>query len=589
MNDELRISISIHHSSFILHHFSFLLYTSHPPMNKLLTHKRAALMIILVLAAAPYFTRLGASSLWDSNEAFYAETPREMIESGDYINPSFNYQPRFNKPPLCYWIVALFYKIFGASEAVERLTIALAAMIMIATAFALGRELFSVQAGLLAAIGLAIAPRFLMFSRRIMIDVYLAMFMSVALLFFVLAENRPQKRRLYLALMYASVGLGIMTKGPVAAVLPAASFVIYLAINHRLRAWREMMLPAGLLIIACIVLPWYVAVHAEHGWSYIETFILKDNLSRFTEPVWGPRRSLFFYIPVLLGDMFPWSLFLIPFIWQAARDRINPENENTQKKDNRWMLLLIWVAVIVIFYSLSRNKEDLYILPIYPAVAALVGGLLARFIASNQLAAVRWTAVTLGAVIALAGAGVLYLFGPSSEPYRFDGASAVGVVAVMGGLATIVAAMIKQRFAAIIASALALIALNWIFVLWTLPGFERFKPVRPFSQIIASRAGADSLVGYYRIASPSMVFYLRRQVFEYYRQEELEQALVSGKEVYCLIAAEDYETIRHALPVPTYILASHPMFQVKLKSILNKVEPPRLMLISNRGGAKIAQ
>ncbi|HKS40275.1 MAG TPA: glycosyltransferase family 39 protein [Blastocatellia bacterium] len=543
-------------------------------MNKLL-------IVILVLAAAPYFTRLGASSLWDSNEAFYAETPREMIESGDYINPSFNYQPRFNKPPLCYWIVALFYKIFGTSEAIERLTIALAAMIMIATAFALGREIFSVQAGLLAAIGLAIAPRFLMFSRRIMIDVYLAMFMSVALLFFVLAENRPQKRRLYLALMYASVGLGIITKGPVAAVLPALSFVIYLAINHRLRAWREMMMPAGLLIIAAIVLPWYVAVYTEHGWNYIETFILKDNLSRFTQPVWGPRRSLFFYIPVLLGDMFPWSLFLLPFIWQAARGKIN--------KDKRWALLLIWVAVIVIFYSLSRNKEDLYILPIYPAVAALVGGLLARFIASNQLAAVQWTAVTIGAAIALAGTGVFYLFGHSSEPYGFDGAIAIGSIAIIGGLVTVVAATIKQRFAAVIASALALVVLNWIFVLWTLPGFERFKPVRPFSQIIASRAAVDSLVGYYKIASPSMVFYLRRQVFEYYKQEELQQALVSGKEVYCLIAAEDYETIRQSLPVPTYILASYPLFQVKLKSILNKIEPPRLMLISNKGGAEIAQ
>ncbi len=547
-------------------------------MNKLL-------IIILVLAAAPYFTRLGASSLWDSNEAFYAETPREMIESGDYINPSFNYQPRFNKPPLCYWIVALFYKIFGTSEAIERLTIACAAMIMIAVAFALGREFFSVEAGLLAAIGLAIAPRFLMFSRRIMIDVYLAMFMSVALLFFVLAESRPQKRRLYLALMYASVGLGVITKGPVAAVLPAASFVIYLAVNHRLRAWREMMMPVGLLIIAAIVLPWYVAVHAEHGWSYIETFILKDNLSRFTQPVWGPRRGMFFYIPVLLGDMFPWSLFLIPFIWQAARDRVKSKGDNAEKKDRRWVLLLIWVAVIVIFYSLSRNKEDLYILPIYPAVAALVGGLLA----GDQPAPARWTAVTVGAAMALAGAAVLYLFGPSSEPYGFDGAIAIGGIAIIGGLVTLVAATIKQRFAAIIASALAVAALNWVFVLWTLPGFERFKPVRPFSQIIASRAGVDSLVGYYKIASPSMAFYLRRQVFEYYRQEELEQALVSGKEIYCLIAREDYEAIKQSLPVPTYILASYPLFQVKLKSILNKVEPPRLMLISNKGGTEIAQ
>src|SRR5262245_50243201 len=107
-------------------------------------HRSTALLLILLsLTVAPYFVRLGASSLWDSNEAFYAETPREMIESGDYLNPQFNYKPRFNKPPLCYWVVAGLYKIFGVSEAVERLAIALGAGALIATAYALARLAYS--------------------------------------------------------------------------------------------------------------------------------------------------------------------------------------------------------------------------------------------------------------------------------------------------------------------------------------------------------------------------------------------------------------------------------------------------------------
>src|SRR5215208_5230190 len=109
---------------------------------------------MLALAIAPYFINLGVSSLWDSNEAFYAETPREMLASGDYLNPSFNFKPRFNKPPLCYWIVAGFYKIFGVSETAERLPLALGAVVMIATAFFLGRLAYSTEAGLLAAIAL---------------------------------------------------------------------------------------------------------------------------------------------------------------------------------------------------------------------------------------------------------------------------------------------------------------------------------------------------------------------------------------------------------------------------------------------------
>src|SRR5215216_15451 len=182
---------------------------------------------------------------------------------------------------------------------------------MITIAFGLGRVAYSEQAGLFAAISLAVAPRFLMFSRRIIIDVYVAMFMGAALLFFLLAERHPHRRKAYLALMYVAVGMGVMTKGPVAALLPALVFIIYFAIHRKLGALREMMLPAGILIVGAIVLPWYMAIYAEHGWQYIEMFILKDNLSRYTEPVWGPRRGFFFYLPVIIGDMFPWSLFLI--------------------------------------------------------------------------------------------------------------------------------------------------------------------------------------------------------------------------------------------------------------------------------------
>ena len=128
------------------------------PMKISLEPRRLVLIVILALAVLPYCINLGASSLWDSNEAFYAQTPREMIEAGDYVNPTFNYQPRFNKPPLVYWVVALFYKAFGISEAVERLPIALGALVLIASALFLGQAAFSTNAGLIAAIALASMP-----------------------------------------------------------------------------------------------------------------------------------------------------------------------------------------------------------------------------------------------------------------------------------------------------------------------------------------------------------------------------------------------------------------------------------------------
>ncbi|MEW6211325.1 MAG: glycosyltransferase family 39 protein [Acidobacteriota bacterium] len=543
-------------------------------MNSLPLSTRA-LLVVCFLAAAPYFLGLGASSLWDSNEAFYAETPRVMIESGDYLSPSFNGNPRFNKPPLSYWIVASFYHLFGVSEAAERLAIAMGAIALIASIFVIGKTVYTVEAGLFAAMALAASPRFLMFSRRIMIDVYLALFMSLTLMFFLLAEKHPQRRRVYLALMYASAGLGVMTKGPVAILLPALAFLIYLAAFKKLSRLREMMLPLGALIVALIVLPWYVAVYKTHGWGYIESFIIRDNLSRFAEPTWGPRRGVFFYLPVIIGDLFPWSIFFIASAWLTIKQKFRPDDESRPQG----ALLGIWAAVIVIFFSLSRNKEDLYILPAYAAVSAIIGGLLARRIERRRL--VQTATAILAALIAIIGAAIIYLFNPSSSPLRLAGAIAVGAVLSAGGVTALALTVFKKDFAAVATTAISMIVANYFFALAALPDFEKFKPARQFSEIIKSRAGGDALAGYYKLASPSMAFYLRRPVFEYYREEELIAAFASGKDVYCLMTEEDYFRVKAALP-ESYVLATCPLFQVKLKSIFERKELPQAVLVSNR-------
>ena len=175
--------------------------------------KRLSLIALLVLAVLPYFVGLDDSSIWDANEAFYTETPREMMESRDYVSPTFNYQPRLNKPVLSYWIVAGFYRLFGVSVWSERLAIAVGAVLLVAAAFFAARSLWSTDAGLLAAIALASSPRVLMFARRIFIDVYITMFMGLTLLFFLLAERNPPRRRFFLVLMYIAAGLGDADEG----------------------------------------------------------------------------------------------------------------------------------------------------------------------------------------------------------------------------------------------------------------------------------------------------------------------------------------------------------------------------------------
>src|SRR5262245_54207803 len=135
--------------------------------------------LLLIPAVALLFLGLGANTIWDANEAFYVDTPRQMVLSGDYINPVFNGEPRMNKPVLSYWVVAGLYQVFGASVGVERLGIALGAVGILVAAFIYGRALRSALTGWLSVLIVATAPQFVMFSRRIFIDIWVSMFMAL--------------------------------------------------------------------------------------------------------------------------------------------------------------------------------------------------------------------------------------------------------------------------------------------------------------------------------------------------------------------------------------------------------------------------
>ena len=558
--------------------------------------RSTALALLLAVAIVPYFLDLDGSSIWDANEAFYVETPREMMEQRDYVTPTFNYEPRLNKPVLSYWIVAGFYRVFGVSVAVQRVPIALGALILILTAACLARAASTngdhgdrqssasgirtaTEAALWAGLGLAVTPRLLMFGRRIFIDVYISMFFGLTLLFFVLAERVPGRRRTWLVLMYAAAGLGTLTKGPVAIVLPALAFGLYLLWHGELRRLKSMMLPAGALIVLLIVAPWYVALYLRHGWGPVTEFVFGENVARYTTGVGvDSERGPLFYLPVLISDSFPWSMFLVAaaMSWWRAR-KAGAAKEPAQRIRT---LLGIWVVVFVAFFSASAAKQDLYIFPIAPAVAALAG----VTIASGLTAAVRWTTVATGAVIALAGAGVLYLFGPGASVYALRGALAMGGTAVAGGLFVAGAAATNRVRESLFAIAITFIILNWVFVLRVLPDFERFKPVPGFAETLEPRMKPDDALITYDEALPSLVFYLRRHIDPYFLPDEVFERFRENRGVYAILSPENYAELAPRIKARTCIIDRRPTFNVKLKNMLNRDSLPELLIVTNRCG-----
>jgi 4-amino-4-deoxy-L-arabinose transferase-like glycosyltransferase len=391
--------------------------------------------------------------------------------------------------------------------------------------------------------------------------------------------------------MYASLGLGVLTKGPIAIALPAMAFALYLIVRREPGRVREMMLPAGAVVIAAIVIPWYAALYQQHGWTYIRSFLLTENVERFTAGVGvGLHRGPDYFLPVVFSDSFPLSL-LLPMAavaaWRSRRAHRSPgegglAHRSLGEGGKLDTLLWCWIGSIVVFFSFSAAKQDLYIFPIVPAVAALGGRAIARGLAGERPAFLTATLAVGGALLAIAGSGVLYLFQAAGRIYALESAFFVGLIALAGGAAALLLGALRRPAPAGIALLAALIGVNWVFVLRTLPEFERYKPVPGFSQVLDARLQPDDRIAHYQASLPSMVYYLRRHIDQYFDAPSFVQAMTVPTRVYGILSDDDYAALAPQLASRTCVVDRRPTFDVKLANVLARQPLPELLLITNQ-------
>jgi 4-amino-4-deoxy-L-arabinose transferase-like glycosyltransferase len=529
---------------------------------------------LLLLAVLVFFVGLGANSIWDANEAFYVDTPRHMVQTQDYVTPRFNGEERLNKPVLSYWIVAAFYHAFGMSVTSERLAIAVGAVGILLATLALGRQLRSTATGVLAALLLATAPRFVHFARRNVIDIYLTLFMAIALAAFVRAMRRPGDRRSWLLVMYTAIGLGVLTKGPVALLLPAAVIGLWLLLERRLPDLRQFSLPLGGLIILAIVVPWYAAVHGRHGWDPIWSFFVGENLGRFAESM-TTDRSPFFFVGVLFGDiLLPWAPLLLIPLWTGWRREPGAGAEGSIRR-----LLWLWIVVIVVAFSFSASKEDLYILPVAPAAAALIADALMGTGAGARHRGVRVILIVVCALVVALGAAVWWLLG--SGYYRVADAPIVSGLLAGGGLLTIGLIAVRRHRLALAAILTTFVAFNWLFVLRVLPAVESLKPVPALAELLRRRATHDAPIASFHLSQPSLVFYLSRPVPELWDANEVVQLFTTQPEVWLVTSEAEWTRLQPRLP-NTCVAWRRPRFDARLPDVLRGVPPPDITLVTNR-------
>jgi 4-amino-4-deoxy-L-arabinose transferase-like glycosyltransferase len=542
------------------------------------------LSILVLVASLTFLAGLGRAAIGDSDEAFYAEAAREMVESGDWITPHYNYEHRFQKPILYYWLAAGTFLVTHVGAAAARFPSALSGVALALLAYGVGRRWVGTRAGLIA--GLITATNFGYFSmaRLALPDLPLAAFISLAIWAGLEAlraaampnEDGHRKARRWLWLASAAAALGFLMKGPVAVALPGLVLAAVFLVERPWRG-RERWRPFGaadlgiaLAIFVAIAVPWYLAMVHVHGVQYLDRFFVGENVERFATDRYNEPRPLWFYLPVVAGGLLPWSPFMLawlPGAWRLLRRQAG--------WDRQQVVLALWALVPLAFYSISIGKQPRYILPVLPPLAVLLASTLARRLARAETRPTRRS--TLLSACATISALVLIVLGVllhRAKPLLFALDPQTGVVAtaivLIAGLALVVVAWTRPAawlpWALAGASVAALLSLH--YSVYSAAGLE---PVQRMAALHERTAGAAEASGTYRVFVRNLVFYTGRQQTDLTTLDELAEFLRRPERVVSVIPADALESLQTEHGIEPVVLGSVLYFNpagVRLRTLL---------------------
>ena len=517
-------------------------------------------MLLAGLAFLTFFVGLGRPAITDSDEAFYAQAGREMVESGDWVTPHYNRQPRFEKPVLFYWLVALAYLAAGIGEFAARVPSALAGLGLVLAAFACARRWYDDRTAVLAGAITATSFGYVAVARQALPDLALACFVTAgtwAAFEALVAVPRPAGRRRLGWLVAAGVALaaGFLTKGPVGVVLPALIVgppaVWRCLVEGRARAGRpgppfaRLAGDVGLLAVVCVALtlPWFGAMTATHGVAYLERFFIAENVERFATARYNDPRPIGYYVPIVIGGLLPWSPLMLVW-WRPVRRML----ARARRIEPAEVWLGLWAAAPLVFYSISVGKQPRYMLPVLPPLAILLARGVSRALArqaANGAGRDRLLAaggIAAGVVLLLFAAAVAragILLGDGS-PASIRTAA---LLIALSGLGVVLAAMSSRQrlLPAALAGASVVTTLSLQYSVLSRPGPE---PVERMAALVRAADSGDVPYGRYRVFVRNLVYYTGRPHVELITSEQLRGFLASPEPVLCVLPDTDLEQAR---------------------------------------------
>ena len=421
------------------------------------------LMILTILICHFFTFMLGNRALSVPDEGRYVEIPREMVVTGDYLTPRLNGVKYFEKPVLFYWLEAFSIKLFGLDEFTLRLWPALFALFGCCTVAFAGGRLYGRLTGLLSAAVLATSILYYGFSRAIILDMPVSTLLTIALLFFLIGTREAvgPTRRLFLYGFYAFAALAVLAKGLIGIVIPGMVIFAWILLLNDWRILKTLYLSTGLALFLLIAAPWHILMQRANP-EFFQFYFIHEHFQRYLTKIHSRYQPPWFFIPIVLFGMFPWSAFL----FQAIKHSV-PSTWRERHEHRDALFLMLWAGIVFLFFSASSSKLVPYILPVFPPLALLIGRYLAAAWDSRDFPGLRiGYSVYLVVALLLAAAFLALPFVWRSPDalvlgnYRF----ALGLVLAIGACISWALAYyrgFKQAFIAlIVTSLLFLVTMN---------------------------------------------------------------------------------------------------------------------------------
>ncbi len=507
-------------------------------MNGQRTNPRTRTDVLLLVAFCGFlfFHGLGAFGLLGADEPRYAQVAREMVDHSDWVTPTLQGKAWLEKPVLYYWQAMLWFRIAGVTDLAARLPAAFDAAMLIAAIYFFLRR-FRPGSELDGALITASCAAVIGFAHAAATDMPLAACFGIALLaWYAWYESR---RNIYLALFYIFLALGTLAKGPVAPALSAVIMFLFVAVKRDWRAIPRTLWIPGIALYLAVALPWYIAVQVRNP-EFFRVFILEHNLARFSQDVYHHRQPFWFYLPVFLLAMMPWTLGVILAVAERVRRIWSEGKQAFSRPEDSWPLfLLFWMLVPIVFFSASQSKLPGYILPAVPAGALL----LAEYLAARRTEERKFSLLFAAAHGVLCGLPIFVALSAASfaishrlpwgiGTYAAGAAGGVFALCITGALTRTGLRLLSRVTAfAVIVSVAAVIRL-------AAPVIDATQSARPIAESIQAFSHEPVPIGLYRInrvQEYGLEFYLNRQAQKY------EEGNVPAA-AHVVVAAQDTES-----------------------------------------------